>query len=143
MMLFGKSIVVVSLIMAALPRTAIADNPVVYGLMLPRGSKKVAEDRYVSPYDLRHTVKFFRKLFSRQGKWHGKRIRQVMNIPAAKVVHISNSVSKDGWNGVNISQYKGVVHIYILKRKSYPDPKNVTPIGAGKKGRKIDKNNKK
>ena len=130
MKLFGKVILVLASIgsVTAWSTPAAAGNPVVHGLTLPRGAKKVGDGRYVSPYDLRHTVKFFRKLFSRQGMWQGKRIRQVMNIPAAKVVHISNSLRKDGWSGVNISRYKGATYIYVLERKDYPDPGNVTPI---------------
>ena len=123
----------VAVLLLVAPEAALAgSNPVVHGLTLPRGSQKLSANRYLSPYDVRLTKKFFRKLFSREGKWGGKRIRQVMNIPAAKVVHIANSRPKDGWSGVNISLYKGNTYIFVLGRKEYPDPKNVRPLTENK-----------
>jgi len=115
------------LLLGAGPARA-GSNPVVHGLTLPRGSSKVSESKYLSPYDMRLTEKFFRKLFSREGAWGGKRIRQVMNIPAAKVVHISNSRTKDGWSGVNISHYRSNTYIFVLRRMEYKNPKNVRPL---------------
>lgn len=107
------------------------DNPIVHGLTLPRGSSKVSESKYLSPYEMKHAEKFFRKLFSSENAWGGKRIRQVMNIPAAKVLHISNSRTADGWSGVNISLYRGNTYIFVIKRKDYAEIKNVRPLTAG------------
>jgi len=98
--------------------TAHADTT---GIDLPRRSRQLAGNHYVSSKTFRKTVVFFRKQLSKRGYRHRE-----IPIYGYRGVLVSRFVAegKSRWNAVHVFRIKGKTYIYVVP--SEPD-KGVDP----------------
>lgn len=59
-----------------------------------------------------HTLKWFEKQYPQQ---QYPRI-EIVNRPGLRAVHLKNTATAGGWEGLNLYEHKGRVKIFVLQR---------------------------
>jgi hypothetical protein len=103
---------------------AAAEEQEVYGAPLIPGAKLIEPGRYSSPRNYTETILFFQRFYKSKG---GIRWTTIAHLPSVKAKHISSTLKKTLWEGVNIYETNGEVRLYYLPRSKSPQGK--TPTG--------------
>lgn len=83
---------------------------------LPGGSVKGNEpNRYSTAATYNDVIEYYRRVFKNIG---GVRWYSIINQPGVRAKHLRSLRSRSKWEGVNIAEYGGRTHVYILMRES-------------------------
>lgn len=80
---------------------------------LPGGTSKVGPNRYVTKATYNDVLEWYKRVFRRIG---GIRWYTVINQPGVRAKHMRSLRKNSKWQGMNIGEYGGRVHLYILMR---------------------------
>ncbi len=82
---------------------------------LPGGSVKGDEPhRYSTAATYNDVVEYYKRVFKNIG---GVRWYTIINQPGVRAKHLRSLRSRSKWEGVNIAEYGGRTHVYILMRE--------------------------
>ncbi len=91
--------------------SATAAEADVSGIALPRRSRQLAPNHYVSGKTFRKTVVFFRKQLSRRGYQHKEiPIYGYRGVVVARFV----TEGKSKWNAIHVFRLKGKTYVYVV-----------------------------
>lgn len=81
---------------------------------IPAGATSVGTHRFVTKSAFSDVVDWYARKFRRTG---GIRWFTVINQPGVRAKHIKSLRAKSKWEGLNIGEYDGRVHIFVLMRE--------------------------
>ena len=81
---------------------------------LPGGTSIVGPNRYVTKATYNDVLEWYKRTFRRIG---GIRWYTVINQPGVRAKHMRSLRKNSKWQGMNIGEYGGRVHLYILMRE--------------------------
>ena len=98
---------------AAFGSAGVAQAAKVHGVDMPSDASNVGEDRFRTTKRYSRTIRHFSRKYSGKGLvW-----RPLRGNPRVKGVHIANHRAGRTWDGINVYEADGKVHIYVLKAK--------------------------
>ncbi|MEE8408791.1 MAG: hypothetical protein V3T05_04225 [Myxococcota bacterium] len=86
--------------------------------------------RYRSSRSYDETVDYYKRVFRRTG---GVRWYNIVNKPGIKARHIKSLRKKTRWEGINISEHRGQVRIFVIQRDEPPPKQGKRKRRGGKK----------
>lgn len=109
--------IVVALLLGASSQAHAAEFPLDRA-PLPGGSRKDGDaNRYVTSQTFTDVIDYYKRKFKNTG---GIRWYTIINQPGVRAKHLRSLRNRSVWEGINIGEYGGRVHVYVLMR---PDKK--------------------
>lgn len=81
------------------------------GVSLPASCETVEPERFRCAARFERVVAFYRKAFRRES---AVRLWRAEALPGVRLVHVTNDDPDAWWEGLNISEYEGAVHLFWL-----------------------------
>ena len=94
-------------------RPADAEARQVHGATILDEVRPLEGGRFESMKDWEKTIEFFSRVY--RGK-PGYLWRSVDTPPGVKAIHIASTLPRTAWEGINVYETKGKIHIFVVKR---------------------------
>jgi hypothetical protein len=86
-----------------------------HGAVLPREVRPAGSNRFASAQTYPRTLRWFRRTY---GRSEGIFFRPLRGSPKVQGVFIQNLRPGRAWDGINLYEAEGTVHIYVLPAQS-------------------------
>jgi hypothetical protein len=103
------------------------DNPFAIAPIAAGSIAHAEPGRYRTYRTFEETLDFYERSFKKTG---GIRWRSIINLPGIRARHIECLRSDSTWEGINVYEHNGKVHIFVIQREG--DNKS-TKVKAGKR----------